>query len=170
MSDLITPHDFVDDCDCHQCSLRARDQLRTEVDRLRNIEAAAVAAVDFDQWQGDAWYESMMALQKALADSTEAVCQNCDGTGDVTNQIGEYLGRCNCGAPSMFQAELAREDVQNATDKARRLEDENERLLAEVSAWRERLGDDYEYRPDVQYVVMKTPNADVTGLAPGKDG
>ena len=50
------------------------------------------------------------------------------------------------------------EDVQNATDKTRRLEDENERLLAEVSAWRERLGDDYEYRPDVQYVVMKTPN------------
>lgn len=107
MDNLITPHDFVDDCDCHQCSLRARDQLRTEVDRLRNIEAAAVAAVDFDQWQGDEWYESMMALQKALADSTEAVCQNCDGTGDVTNQIGEYLGRCNCGAPSMFQEEMA---------------------------------------------------------------
>ena len=107
MDDLITPHDFVDDCDCHQCSLRARDQLRTEVDRLRNIEAAAVAAVDFDQWQGDEWYESMMALQKALADSTEAVCQYCDGTGDVTNQIGEYLGRCNCGAPSMFQEEMA---------------------------------------------------------------
>lgn len=112
MDDLITPHDFVDDCDCHQCSLRARDQLRTEVDRLRNIEASAVAAVDFDQWQGDEWYESMIALQKALADSTEVVCQNCDGTGDVTNQIGEYLGRCNCGAPSQFQAEMARIDAE----------------------------------------------------------
>ncbi len=84
-------------------------------------------------------------------------------------------------------------DVQTATDNARRLEDENERLnlelqkrdkcsfigamrdcpthgeseelkqlRAEVSAWRERLGDDYEYRPDVPYVVMKTPNAKST--------
>ena len=45
--------------------------LRMEVARLRTIEAAAVAAVDFDQWQGDEWYELMMALQKALTDSTE---------------------------------------------------------------------------------------------------
>ena len=47
----------------------AADELRnqhTEIERLRKIEAAAVAAVDFDQWQGDEWYESMMALQKAL--------------------------------------------------------------------------------------------------------
>ena len=112
MDDLITPHDFVDDCDCHQCALRTRNQLRTEVDRLRNIEAASVAAVDFDQWQGDKWYEAMIALQKALSSSHEALCQNCDGTGDVTNQIGEYLGPCNCGAPSMFQAEMSRIDAE----------------------------------------------------------
>ena len=37
--------------------------------------------------------------------------------------------------------------------------EELKHLRAEVSAWRERLGDDYEYRPDVPYVVMKTPNA-----------
>lgn len=42
-----------------------------EISRLRNIEAAAVAAIDFDQWQGDEWYESMMALQKALCATTE---------------------------------------------------------------------------------------------------
>jgi hypothetical protein len=28
MDDLITPHDFVEDCDCHQCALHARNQLR----------------------------------------------------------------------------------------------------------------------------------------------
>lgn len=37
--------------------------------------------------------------------------------------------------------------------------EELKHLRAEVSAWRERLGDDYEYNPDVPYVVMKTPNA-----------
>lgn len=83
-----------------------------EIERLRIIEAAAVAALDFDQWQGDEWYEAMMSLQKSLHDSYKAVCQNCDGTGDVTNQIGEYLGPCNCGAPSMFQAEVARIDAE----------------------------------------------------------
>lgn len=62
------------------------------------------------------------------------------------------------------------EDVQTATDKARRLEDENERLRAEVSAWRERLGDDYEYRPDVPYVVMKTPNASFSGAGTASAG
>ena len=34
-------------------------------------------------------------------------CEYCDGTGDVSNQVGEYLGPCNCGAPSQFQAEMA---------------------------------------------------------------
>ena len=43
--------------------------------------------------------------------------------------------------------------------------EELKHLRAEVSAWRERLGDDYEYNPDVPYVVMKTPNVEVTGLA-----
>ena len=66
MNDLITPHDFVDDCDCHQCSLRARDQLRTEVDRLRNIEAAAVVCNDFPEWSGEAFYDSLLDLGKAL--------------------------------------------------------------------------------------------------------
>ena len=83
-----------------------------EIGRLRVIEAAACAAVDFDQWQGDAWYESMMALQKALHDSHEDACQNCDGTGDVTNQVGEYLGQCNCGAPSQFLAEMTQIDAE----------------------------------------------------------
>ena len=86
--------------------------LRLEVARLHKIEAAAFTVVDFDQWHGDEWYEAMIALQKALSSSHEAACQNCDGTGDVTNQIGEYLGKCNCGAPSMFQAEIARIDAE----------------------------------------------------------
>ena len=38
--------------------------------------------------------------------------------------------------------------------------EELKHLRAEVSAWRERLGDDYEYKPDVPYVVMKTPNVE----------
>ena len=34
-------------------------------------------------------------------------CEHCDDTGDVTALDGEYRGPCNCGAPSMFQAEMA---------------------------------------------------------------
>lgn len=53
--------------------------LRLEVVRLRNIEAAAVTAVDFDQWQGDEWYEAMIALQKALCATTERIDEyDCD--------------------------------------------------------------------------------------------
>jgi len=78
------------------------------------------------------------------------------------------------------------EDVQTATDKARRLEDELKNrdkcsfmgplrdcpthgeseelkhLRAEVSAWRERLGDDYEYSHEADAVVFKTPNLNST--------
>lgn len=28
MDGLIAPHDFVEDCDCHQCALHSRNQLR----------------------------------------------------------------------------------------------------------------------------------------------
>ena len=40
--------------------------LRMEVARLRKIEAAAVAAVEYEQWQGGTWYDLMIDLQKAL--------------------------------------------------------------------------------------------------------
>ena len=40
--------------------------LRMEVARLRKIEAAAVAAVEYEQWQGSTWYDLMIDLQKAL--------------------------------------------------------------------------------------------------------
>ena len=66
MDDLITPHNFVDDCDCHQCSLRARDQLRTEVDRLRNIEAAAVMCIEHPVWNDDQFYDLMRGLEDSL--------------------------------------------------------------------------------------------------------
>lgn len=43
--------------------------LRMELSRLRKIEAAAVAAVEYEQWQGDTWYDLMIDLQKALHES-----------------------------------------------------------------------------------------------------
>ena len=100
---------------------------------------------------------------------------------EATKMIHDYALSSIAWKPSKALLR-AWEDVQNATDKARRLEDELKNrdkcsfmgpmrdcpthgeseelkhLRAEVSAWRERLGDDYEYNPDVPYVVMKTPN------------
>ena len=43
--------------------LHAQDE---ELERLRKIEAAAVAAVEYEQWQGSTWYDLMIDLQKAL--------------------------------------------------------------------------------------------------------
>jgi len=44
-------------------------ELRMEVARLRKIEAAAVAAVEYEQWQGGTWYDLMIDLQKTLHNS-----------------------------------------------------------------------------------------------------
>ena len=101
---------------------------------------------------------------------------------EATKMLHDYASAAITWRPSKALLR-AWEDVQNATDKARRLEDklknrdkcsfigpmrdcpthgeseELKLLRAEVSAWRERLGDDYEYKPDVPYVVMKMPNA-----------
>ena len=41
-------------------------ELRMEVARLRSIEAAAVAAVNSEQWQGDAFHERMCELSDVL--------------------------------------------------------------------------------------------------------
>jgi len=40
--------------------------LRIEVSRLRKIESAAVAAVEYEQWTGGTFYDLMIDLQKAL--------------------------------------------------------------------------------------------------------
>ncbi len=48
------------------------------------------------------------------------------------------------------------------------LSEELKHLRDEVSAWRERLGEDYEYRPGVPYVVMKTHNAGIHRAAEGR--
>jgi len=66
MDDLITPHDFVEDCDCHQCALSARGLLRTEVTRLRNIEAAAVMCIEHPVWNDDQFYDLMRGLEDSL--------------------------------------------------------------------------------------------------------
>ena len=66
MNDLITPHNFVDDCDCHQCALSARGLLRTEVTRLRNIEAAAVMCIEHPVWNDDQFYDLMRGLEDSL--------------------------------------------------------------------------------------------------------
>ena len=43
-----------------------RADLRLEVSRLRKIESAAVAAVEYEQWTGGTFYDLMIDLQKAL--------------------------------------------------------------------------------------------------------
>ena len=48
---------------CH----RAAD----EIERLRKIEAAAVAAVEYEQWTGGTWYGLMIDLQEALRGEEE---------------------------------------------------------------------------------------------------
>lgn len=37
-----------------------------EIERLRKIESAAVAAVEYEQWTGGTFYDLMIDLQKAL--------------------------------------------------------------------------------------------------------
>lgn len=40
--------------------------LRIENERLRRIEAAAVACAEYEQWSGSTFYDLMIALQDAL--------------------------------------------------------------------------------------------------------
>lgn len=40
--------------------------LRTENERLRKIEAAAIACAEYEQWTGSTFYDLMITLQDAL--------------------------------------------------------------------------------------------------------
>mgnify|MGYP006314336005 CR=1 FL=1 len=50
--------------DWSDCSLL--NSAADEIERLRSIEAAAVAAVNSEQWQGDAFHERMCELSDVL--------------------------------------------------------------------------------------------------------
>ena len=43
-----------------------KQQVKAELERLRKIEAAAVACTEYEQWTGDTFYGLMIELQKAL--------------------------------------------------------------------------------------------------------
>ena len=43
-----------------------KQQVKAELERLRKIEAAAVACTEYEQWTGGTFYDLMIELQKAL--------------------------------------------------------------------------------------------------------
>jgi len=43
-----------------------KQQVKAELERLRKIEAAAVACTEYEQWTGGKFYDLMIQLQKAL--------------------------------------------------------------------------------------------------------
>ena len=73
----------------------------TEIARLRNIEAAAVAAVEDVPWQGDEWYDLMVDLQRALRGEVNvSVAESCRNDGRCQYAIdhgAEGLGHCPPG-------------------------------------------------------------------------
>ena len=46
--------------------IRENEGIEFEIIRLRKIESAAIAAVAYEQWTGDTFYDLMIDLQKAL--------------------------------------------------------------------------------------------------------
>lgn len=73
----------------------------TEIARLRNIEEAAVAAVEDTPWQGDEWYDLMVDLQRALRGEVKVgVTDGCRDDGRCQYAIdhgAEGLGHCPPG-------------------------------------------------------------------------
>lgn len=43
-----------------------KQQVKAELERLRKIEAAAVACTEYEQWTGGTFYDLMIELKKAL--------------------------------------------------------------------------------------------------------
>lgn len=55
---------LVADIQSHEAE--QKQQVKAELERLRKIEAAAVACTEYEQWTGGTFYDLMIELQKAL--------------------------------------------------------------------------------------------------------
>ena len=55
---------LVADMQIHEAE--QKQQVKAELERLRKIEAAAVACTEYEQWTGGTFYDLMIELQKAL--------------------------------------------------------------------------------------------------------
>ena len=55
---------LVADMQSHEAE--QKQQVKAELERLRKIEAAAVACTEYEQWTGGTFYDLMIDLQKAL--------------------------------------------------------------------------------------------------------
>ena len=55
---------LASDIDRHDAE--QKQQIEAELERLRKIEAAAVACTEYEQWTGGTFYDLMIELQKAL--------------------------------------------------------------------------------------------------------
>lgn len=55
---------LVADMQSHEAE--QKQQVKAELERLRKIEAAAVACTEYEQWTGDTFYDLMIELQKAI--------------------------------------------------------------------------------------------------------
>lgn len=55
---------LVADIQSHEAE--QKQQVKAELERLRKIEAAAVACTEYEQWTGGKFYDLMIQLQKAL--------------------------------------------------------------------------------------------------------